>query len=163
MGIQVTTEAMFRGNVGTYRRFGNVTLAQIAESDMTTMGMTRGRYTLRPPGRSPEPRLRISITVSMPIWTGYRRANDAEKAEWDRFYAALLEHEVGHYQRFADAAQGMYDAIVEAPPEDMARVAESEWTAIMSNQQSYDSSTNHGVRQQTSHGTTVINVPAEEG
>ena len=40
----------------------------------------------------------VETTILLPTWTGYNDACDTEKAEWDRFLAALTDHEEGHDQ-----------------------------------------------------------------
>jgi predicted secreted Zn-dependent protease len=40
----------------------------------------------------------VYVEVKMPHWSGYDAATPAERAEWDRFYAALQVHEEGHIQ-----------------------------------------------------------------
>lgn len=45
----------------------------------------------------------IKTTITLPKWTGYDSACDAEKAEWDRFLAALTAHEEGHDKASEDA------------------------------------------------------------
>ena len=38
------------------------------------------------------------IHIEMPDWDGYADAPEPDRASWDRFFAALTEHEDGHVQ-----------------------------------------------------------------
>ena len=38
----------------------------------------------------------VPMKITMPRWVEYGAASAADKAEWDRFYAALETHEQGH-------------------------------------------------------------------
>ncbi len=40
----------------------------------------------------------VGWSITMPRWSGYDVATDSAKAEWDRFYAALEAHEMGHLE-----------------------------------------------------------------
>jgi len=52
-----------------------------------------------------------SVTIKLPKWTGRDNASAEDKAEWDRFIAALEEHERGHVLIYDKKWKEINDAI----------------------------------------------------
>jgi len=127
----------------------------------------------------------LSTEVLLPKWTGYAKACDKAKAEWDRFIAKLTEHEHGHdaaAQKAIDDAKPKADlsggpavdcdrAKAEAAAEaalDAAVDAEAERInqAIEQAHDAYDAATNHGATQGAVLDTTIVcpteKTPAEQ-
>jgi predicted secreted Zn-dependent protease len=103
----------------------------------------------------------FTLRIEMPVWTSYPRRPEAEKREWDRFYRALLWHEQGHIAIIKREAQTTYQRLLNATKDTINNVAEQETQRIDRAGVAYDRQTDHGRRQNSPHGTTVIVVPSE--
>jgi predicted secreted Zn-dependent protease len=119
----------------------------------------------------------LTCDILLPHWTNYANGTAAEKAEWDRFIAALTVHEEGHCTRFmahqaalqaaavaalegksftiegpcpADCNDSVYVAAVQAQV-DALLAANAAYTAanaaIDTEQDDYDTTTGHGSTQ----------------
>jgi predicted secreted Zn-dependent protease len=99
--------------------------------------------------------LTVDLEVLVPAWAKRSDANDAVRAEWDRWSAALSTHESGHadlaYQyldNFENTLVGMHD--------DAAWAAFEQIKAdLQAASDAYDSSTNHGINQGTTLDTSI--------
>jgi predicted secreted Zn-dependent protease len=103
--------------------------------------------------------LTMSLTVDLPEWSGYATRPQREKDEWDRFLRALRAHEDGHIAIFRREAPTAYERVRRARPATITAVLARETRRIRALSDAYDHQTDHGRRQQTAHGTTVIQVP----
>jgi predicted secreted Zn-dependent protease len=101
----------------------------------------------------------FTLRIEMPVWTSYPRRPEAERREWDRFYRALLEHERGHIAIIRREAQTTYKRLLAATEATIKNLAEQETARIRRAGAAYDRRTDHGRRQNSRHGTTVIVVP----
>jgi predicted secreted Zn-dependent protease len=101
----------------------------------------------------------FTLRIEMPVWASYPRRPEAEKREWDRFYRALLWHEQGHVAIIKRAAQTTYQRLLAATKDTINNVAGQETQRIHRANAAYDSQTDHGRRQNSPHGTTIIVVP----
>ena len=104
----------------------------------------------------------FTLRIEMPVWTSYPRRPEAEKREWDRFYRALLWHEQGHIAIIKREAQTTYTRLLAATKDTINNVAEQETQRIHRANAAYDSQTDHGRRQNSPHGNTIIVVPFEQ-
>ena len=104
----------------------------------------------------------FTLRIEMPVWTSYPRRPAPERREWDRFYRALLEHEQGHIAIIKREAQTTYARLLAATKDTINIVAEQETQRIHRAGVAYDSQTDHGRRQNSPHGNTIIVVPAEQ-
>jgi predicted secreted Zn-dependent protease len=102
--------------------------------------------------------LKFSLSIEMPVWDNYASRPKKEKQEWDRFYRALLEHEKGHILIYKREAQAMYAAMMRATPDTIQSVHDAEGDRIRKLGEQYDKDTDHGRKQRTSFGSTVINL-----
>jgi predicted secreted Zn-dependent protease len=106
----------------------------------------------------------VPISKEMPSWSGYSKAPDAEKEEWDRFWNALDFHEEGHIQIIKeDATSGngyanAHTLILEKTEDE----AYETWKAILSKEETaqtaFEAQNDHGRTQSSPHGTTIIDV-----
>ena len=51
-------------------------------------------------------------TIQMPRWGAYAQANEADRAEWDRMFAALTNHENAHHDVYRRVANNFRTAVV---------------------------------------------------
>ena len=88
--------------------------------------------------------IEVTLTIEMPEWSGYANANNAQRAEWDRWYAALLAHEEGHIQLARDYLTDADSALIGLTENE----AQTRFQQICSDLQvasdSYDEGTDHG-------------------
>ncbi len=99
----------------------------------------------------------MQISIRMPRWTGRAGARAVEMAEWDRFYAALLEHERGHESRARAGAAAMHARMQKALAADLQSVMDEENEKIKATNAAYDNATDHG--RQPPPGTTITFPP----
>ncbi|MBA2669752.1 MAG: DUF922 domain-containing protein [Gemmatimonadetes bacterium] len=103
--------------------------------------------------------LTMHLTVVLPVWDNHAKRPKPEKDEWDRFLRALRAHEDGHIAIFQREAPTTYNRLRAAKPKTMEKVLADETARIWRLSKVYDHQTDHGRKQQTPHGTTVIQVP----
>jgi predicted secreted Zn-dependent protease len=91
----------------------------------------------------------VRTVVTMPRWSGYESASEADKREWDRFCAALRTHEQGHLQlvrhHFADLDQ----RLAGKTPAAARRLWTAALAALEGASRNYDRDTDHGRQQGT--------------
>jgi predicted secreted Zn-dependent protease len=99
--------------------------------------------------------LTVDLEVLVPAWAKRSEANDAVRAEWDRWSEALMTHEMGH----ADLAYRYLDnfeSTLVGMPQDAAWAAFEQVKAdLQTASDGYDSSTNHGISQGTTLDTSI--------
>jgi len=103
--------------------------------------------------------LTVRLTIDMPEWTEVGQRPQAEQDEWNRFLRAVRGHEDGHIEIFRREAPKSYRRLLRARPGTINDVRTAEETRIEALSDAYDHRTDHGRRQQTPHGNTVITVP----
>jgi predicted secreted Zn-dependent protease len=110
-------------------------------------------------GRFARVDLTFTLAIEMPVWTRYSGRPEAERREWDRFYRALLEHERGHIAIFRREAKTTYARLLAATAATIGNVLEQETQRIQRLSDAYDSQTDHGRKQKSPHGNTIIVAP----
>ena len=110
-------------------------------------------------GRFTRVDLTVALAIEMPVWTRYAGRPEAERREWDRFYRALLEHERGHITIFRREAQTAYPRLVAATAATIENLLEQETQRIQGVSDAYDRKTDHGQKQRSPHGNTIIVPP----
>jgi predicted secreted Zn-dependent protease len=109
-------------------------------------------------GRITRVDLTFTLVIKMPVWTKYASRSPAERREWDRFYRVLLEHEQGHIAIFRREAQVTYTRLTVAKPDMIDDLLRRETDRIQNLSDAYDTETDHGRKQKSPHGTTVIDL-----
>ncbi|MDY6834813.1 MAG: DUF922 domain-containing protein [Chloroflexota bacterium] len=127
----------------------------------------------------------IAAQILLPTWDGYGQASDAAKAEWDRYVAALKDHEDGHVQVAEDTLANMSpppqttftatgtgttpeDAIANAHANmvNVDQQIEQERQRILNKidqaSDQYDKGTDHGTTQGATLNTNVTSGTPEE-
>jgi len=100
--------------------------------------------------------LTFMLTIEMPVWPNYGHRPEAERREWDRFYRALLEHEQGHIAIFRREARGTFTVLLAEQRSTIEDKLVQETERIQRLSDAYDRDTDHGRKQKTSNGTTII-------
>ena len=103
----------------------------------------------------------VKTQVTMPSWSGYGMASQAEKDEWDRFCTALRTHEQGHIQLVVDQLSGVDEQLVGKSVDGAAQAWEDALSGLRSASDAYDDTTDHGRNQ----GTIVdvgVSAPASD-
>ena len=99
--------------------------------------------------------LTVDLEVLVPAWGRRSEANDAVRAEWDRWSDALMTHEMGHADlvyRYLDNFEG---TLVGMSKDDAWAAFERVKADLQQASNSYDSSTNHGINQGTTLDTSI--------
>ena len=98
----------------------------------------------------------LELEIELPRWVGRDTAPAAERAEWDRFLAALSRHEDGHVEIAARGAQRMHDRIAGARAARADAIYQDETQKTQDESDRYDTRTAHGQRPPPG---TIITVP----
>jgi predicted secreted Zn-dependent protease len=95
--------------------------------------------------------VQVTITVSMPHWSGASSRPQAEQDEWERFLGKLREHEQGHID-LAHQYLEHADTLLEGYDESVAKQQwQSNLSALQQASDGYDSGNDHG----RNAGTTI--------
>jgi predicted secreted Zn-dependent protease len=96
----------------------------------------------------------LDIRIDMPGWSPVRRAARRLTAQWETFYARLLDHELGHRNiavATATAVRGVFAGMPPMPCPEVDGWIRSQARFVMSEgaraQRSYDRETEHGKKQ----------------
>jgi predicted secreted Zn-dependent protease len=101
-----------------------------------------------------------TINITMPVWSGYASAPAADRAEWDRFYAALEAHEQGHVEIVHAWLDNAAYAWFEGKAfDDRQSIMDSLMANVQYQSDAYDASNGHGINE----GCTItVTTPAPE-
>lgn len=86
----------------------------------------------------------VGWTITMPQWDGYDAASDSAKGEWDRFYAALEAHEMGHLALADQYLRELDQQMIGKTVDEAKSVFESTLQALQAESDAYDHRTDHG-------------------
>jgi len=101
-------------------------------------------------------RLNLLLRIDMPRWVERDAGTGPEQREWDRFYAALLDHEQGHASRTRAETRRIFRTMRRTRVRDLEDVYQTGLEEIDEANEAYDSATNHGLRPPPG---TVIRIP----
>ena len=97
--------------------------------------------------------------IFMPVWSRLKRASEEDQKEWQRFWKAVREHEMGHWDICAAYAKQTYRDLKRLRYwEDLEPVFRQAVWALDAAQAHYDEVTDHGRRQETKYGSTCFRV-----
>lgn len=99
--------------------------------------------------------LTVDIEVLVPAWAKLSQANDAVRAEWDRWSAALMTHEMGHVDLAYAHLDNFETTLVGKPKDDAWTAFEQVKKDLQKASDDYDTSTNHGISQGTTLDTSI--------
>jgi len=99
--------------------------------------------------------LTVDMEVLTPAWAKRSDANDAVRAEWDRWSAALMTHEMGHYDLAKQHLDNFENTLVGKSKDDAWAAFEKVKQDLQQASDSYDSSTQHGITQGTTLDTSI--------
>lgn len=91
----------------------------------------------------------VTIDLEMPDWTPPPTMLPRARAEWDRWYAALLAHEQGHIDLVHEHFDGLAERLLGRSPRQVDRAFRAARTALTRASAAYDRRTSHGRRQGT--------------
>ncbi len=115
-------------------------------------------------------RVYLEVTIELPSWVGRDSAAKADQREWDRYFAALREHEKGHDAIARTGAKRMHDRMKRAPAKKLKAIEIEEigkYTGdgtllipgkIQRESDAYDGRTNHGRKPPPG---TMITIPTD--
>jgi hypothetical protein len=96
----------------------------------------------------------VSETVNLPTWSGYASGSTAEKAEWDRFRAALATHEDRHVAIDRQHFTNIHRQLVGRTQTRADEIITEKETAATTANNEFDTQTDHG-----RNAGTTINPP----
>jgi predicted secreted Zn-dependent protease len=91
----------------------------------------------------------VATKITMPRWVEYGAAPQAEKTEWDRFYAALEAHEQGHIDLVRQRLSGIDEQLAGQSPDAASLVWLQALRDLQSASDDYDADSDHGRNQGT--------------
>ncbi len=99
--------------------------------------------------------LAVDLEVLVPAWAKHSEANDAVRAEWDRWSDALMTHERGHVDLAYSYLDNFEDTLVGMTRDDAWAAFEQVKHDLQTASDGYDTSTNHGISQGTTLDTSI--------
>jgi len=99
--------------------------------------------------------LTVEMEVLTPYWAKRGDANAAVGAEWDRWHAALMRHEMGHYALAQQYLDGFEQTLVGMSKDDAYAAFERVKADLQKASDDYDTSTAHGVNDGTTLDTSI--------
>jgi predicted secreted Zn-dependent protease len=163
MAINIIPVSTVIARIG--HRFREQTLAEVAHRIATLPESARAgwkldyRYETKSNGQLDNVDLNLTLTMEMPVWDNYRNRPKRERDEWDRFYRALRFHEDGHHNLCKREIETIYSKLSNAKTaNDLKSIYDSELVRLQQENNDFDKRVNHGQRQQSPYGTTIINL-----
>lgn len=99
--------------------------------------------------------LTVDLEVLVPAWAKLSQANDAVRAEWDRWSSALMTHEMGHANLAYQYLDNFENTLIGMPKDDAWTRFEQVKADLQRASDDYDTSTNHGIGQGTTLDTSI--------
>lgn len=104
----------------------------------------------------------VTISVEMPSWTPPPSMLPKAKAEWDRWYAALLAHEQGHVKLIHDHFDGLANKILGKTAAQGKVIFNGAKAALKAASDGYDAKTGHGKKAGTIIDTSIEDKEIDE-
>ncbi len=101
--------------------------------------------------------LTAAITLEMPAWTPPATMLPKARAEWNRWYAALMAHEQGHIDLVHAKFDGLAAKMVGQSPTKANQMFAAARRSLTTASAAYDTKTNHGMNT-----GTIMNVTIED-
>ena len=130
------------------------TMAARTEAGSVTSQFSDIAYTTTESGRVVTANITVTETVLLPVWTGYASASAAEKAEWDRFRAAIAAHEQQHVAIDRAAYTNIHAKLVGKLQTRADEIIDETETAATALNDAFDTQTDRG-----RNAGTTINPP----
>ncbi|HEX7766172.1 MAG TPA: DUF922 domain-containing protein [Nitrospira sp.] len=86
----------------------------------------------------------VATKITMPRWVGVESAGAAERAEWERFCAALRSHEEGHVQLVTKVLADVDTHLIGESVDAARKVWDRTLEALAVASRAYDLQTDHG-------------------
>jgi hypothetical protein len=99
----------------------------------------------------------VTISLEMPSWTPPATMLPKAKAEWTRWYGALLAHEQGHIKLVHDVHDGLAKRLLGQTPTKAQQMFNAAKASLTTKSNTYDTTTSHGLKT-----GTVLNVGIEQ-
>jgi predicted secreted Zn-dependent protease len=130
-------------------------LAARSEAGSVTSQFSDISYATTAAGRVTVANITVTETVLLPTWSGYASATAAEKAEWDRFHAALSAHEARHVAIDRQHYTNIHAQLIGKTQARADEIIDEAETASTAANNEFDTQTDHG-----RNAGTTINPPA---
>jgi len=145
---------------GTLRNVAN-TIAARTEAGSVTTTPTSDTDTWTPDGGTEKiiaARVTVDQVVELPTWTDKANATANQQAEWDRFHAAITTHEAGHVSVDKTSFAGAHSKMVGKGPTDGDKALDAVDAKAKTDNDTYDSTTQHGLTQGTGINPNIDEV-----
>jgi len=86
----------------------------------------------------------VETRITMPRWSSYETAPEAEQSEWDRFCSALRAHEQGHIDLVVEHLHDIDERLVGKSASAAQQVWAKALDSLESANSAYDQETDHG-------------------
>jgi predicted secreted Zn-dependent protease len=103
-------------------------------------------------------RLHATFTFELPRWASYAKASAAAQAEWDKMFARLQDHELGHLEIARDEANKVAESLLMQPISEIDRLVTEANDHIRRRQDELDAATNHGAKEGVPLGGVVLDT-----
>jgi predicted secreted Zn-dependent protease len=97
----------------------------------------------------------VNLKITMPNWPGAAKLSKAAKAEWDRFYRALEEHEQGHVSLLRERFSGLGESLVGKSEAEAKADFETAKQELQKKSDEYDVETDYGRKRGTIIDTSI--------
>jgi hypothetical protein len=104
----------------------------------------------------------VTINIEMPAWTPPPSMLPKAKAEWERWYGALLAHEQGHVQLIHDHFDGLAAKILGKSPTKGKAMFDGAKADLAAASKAYDARTGHGKKAGTIIDTSIEDKEIED-
>lgn len=97
----------------------------------------------------------VPLKITMPNWPKSSKLSKAAKAEWDRFYRALEEHEQGHVNLVRERMSGLGESMIGKTEPEAKEIFDNALAQLQGSSDNYDVETDHGRNQGTIIDTSI--------
>jgi predicted secreted Zn-dependent protease len=91
----------------------------------------------------------VRTKITMPRWSSYDSAQEADQREWDRFFSALQAHEQGHVDLVLQHLTKIDEQLLGQSPSGAAEIWRDALDTLKAASDAYDHDTDHGRNQGT--------------
>ena len=129
------------------------------------VGWTQAMTSSAPNGPTVETvSVKVDITLEMPAWAPPSSMLPRARAEWNRWYAALLAHEQGHIQIVHDVYDGLAKRLIGKTPAAATAAFNAAKASLTTRSAAYDTKTGHGLKTGTilDVGIETLELDAEQ-
>jgi len=145
---------------GSLRAVANAVAGRTEAGSVTTTP-TKDTETWAPDGGADKvtaARVTVDQVMELPTWTDKSKATPDQQTEWDRFKTAITTHETGHVSKDKTSFAGTHATKVGQAPADSNTRFDSVVAQAKTDNETYDTATQHGLTQGTGLNPNIDEV-----